>query len=161
MSSVVSSRQRMPVPQEEREYVVMMVAGQKLGIPVEQVEDVLRAREMTPVPLSPPEVVGVLNLRGRIVTAIDMRCRLGLPPHENIALCMNVVCHAGGQLYSFLVDHVSEVLSVPVADCERCPPNLGEGWLDVATGVYRLEESLLILLDVEKILLAYSKVEQA
>jgi purine-binding chemotaxis protein CheW len=134
-----------------REYVSMTVAGQLFGIPVLTVQDVLGEQRITCVPLALPEVAGTLNLRGRIVTAIDMRRRLRLPPREKGA-AMNVVVDRSGELYSLIVDSVGEVLSLPAEQFERNPSTLEATWREVSVGVYRLENGLMVVLDVEKLL---------
>jgi purine-binding chemotaxis protein CheW len=135
-----------------REFVSMTVAGQLFGIPVLTVQDVLGEQRITCVPLSLPEVAGTLNLRGRIVTAIDMRRRLHLPPRDKGAPAMNVVVDRSGELYSLIVDSVGEVLSLPADQFERNPPTLEATWREVSVGVYRLENGLMVVLDVEKLL---------
>src|SRR5215813_314004 len=87
-----------------RDYVTMSIADQLFGIPVLKVQDVLGPQTITRVPLAPPEVAGSLNLRGRIVTAIDVRLRLGLEPRANQKPSMSVVVEHDGELYSVLVD---------------------------------------------------------
>jgi purine-binding chemotaxis protein CheW len=134
-----------------REFVSMTVAGQLFGIPVLTVQDVLGEQRITCVPLALPEVAGTLNLRGRIVTAIDMRRRLRLPPRDKGA-AMNVVVDRGGELYSLIVDSVGEVLSLPAEQFERNPSTLDPTWREVSVGVYRLENGLMVVLDVEKLL---------
>lgn len=135
-----------------REYVTMMISGQLFGIPVLQVQDVLGAQKITRVPLAPREVAGSLNLRGRIVTAIDVRTRLDLPRREADQKNMSVVVEYGGELYSLLVDQVGEVLSLPNSDYEKSPVTLDERWREVSDGIYRLSGSLLIVLDVKRLL---------
>src|SRR5688572_3433820 len=98
--------------QGTREFVSMTVAGQLFGIPVLTVQDVLGEQRITRVPLALPEVAGTLNLRGRIVTAIDMRRRLGLEARPPEITGMNVVVDRAGELYSLIVDSVGEVLSL-------------------------------------------------
>ncbi len=95
-----------------QEYVTLTVANQLCGIPVLTVRDILGPQQVTRVPLAPPEVAGSLNLRGRIVTAIDLRRRLGLPPAEEGARPMSVVVDTMGEFYSLLVDQVGEVLAL-------------------------------------------------
>src|SRR4051812_21507078 len=92
-------------------YVTMGIDRQMFGIEVKHVRDVLRHQKVTPIPLSPPEVAGSLNLRGRIVTVIDLRRHLDLPPKENYgrAGCTFVVIDYKGELYSLMVDSVGEV----------------------------------------------------
>ena len=135
-----------------REFVSMTVAGQLFGIPVLTVQDVLGEQRITCVPLALPEVAGTLNLRGRIVTAIDMRRRLRLPPREKGAAAMNVVVDRSGELYSLIVDSVGEVLSLPAEQYERNPSTLDATWREVSVGVYRLENGLMVVLDVERLL---------
>jgi len=134
-----------------REFVSMTVAGQLFGIPVLTVQDVLGEQRITCVPLALPEVAGTLNLRGRIVTAIDMRRRLLLPPRDKGA-AMNVVVERAGELYSLIVDSVGEVLSLPAEQFERNPSTLEPTWRDVSVGVYRLENELMVVLDVNRLL---------
>src|ERR1700731_467442 len=106
---------RVDVASEAQEFVTVTVAGQLFGIPVLQVQDVLGPQRITRVPLAPPEVAGSLNLRGRIVTAIDIRIRLGLPELTDGKPGMSVVVDHGGELYSLMVDSVGEVLSLSEA----------------------------------------------
>ena len=135
-----------------REFVTMTVAGQLFGIPVLTVQDVLGEQRITCVPLALPEVAGTLNLRGRIVTAIDMRRRLRLPPRDKGAVAMNVVVDRVGELYSLIVDSVGEVLSLPAEQFERNPSTLEATWREVSVGVYRLENGLMVVLDVNRLL---------
>lgn len=141
-----------PTAERTREYVSMAVAGQMFGIPVLAVQDVLGEQRITRVPLAAPEIAGMLNLRGRIVTAIDMRRRLGLPPRAAGGTAMNVVVERGGELYSLVVDSVGEVLNLPAEAYERNPPTLDPAWREVSGGVYRLQDGLMVVLDVARVL---------
>lgn len=132
--------------------LTLTVAGQLCGVPVLSVRDVLGVQAITPIPLAPREVAGSLNLRGRIVTAVDLRLRLGLPPREEARGAMSVVVEIGGELYSLLADQVGEVLSLPLEERAPNPPTLDPAWRDVSLGVHRLGGSLLVLLDVERLL---------
>ena len=140
------------VTEEHREFVSITVANQLFGIPVLQVQDVLSPQRITRIPLAPPEVAGSLNLRGRIVTAIDLRTRLRLPPLPQGKSGMSVVVDHGGELYSLMVDSVGEVLSLPAEIAERNPATLDPVWRDVSEGIYRLDKTLLIVLDVARVL---------
>ncbi|MBC4014784.1 chemotaxis protein CheW [Siccirubricoccus deserti] len=134
-------------------YLTLTVADQLCGVPVLAVRDVLGAQTITRIPLAPPEVAGSLNLRGRIVTAIDLRRRLGLPPRgAEEGAAMSVVVERDNELYSLLADQVGEVLPLPRADRAPNPPTLDPMWREVSDGVHRMGERLLILLDVERIL---------
>lgn len=135
-----------------REFVSINLAGQLFGIPVLQVQDVLGPQRITRIPLAPPEVAGSLNLRGRIVTAIDLRTRLRLPPLPEGQKGMSVVVEHGTELYSLTVDSVGEVLSLADADLERSPATLDPVWREVSAGIYRLDRMLLVVLDVARVL---------
>lgn len=136
------------------DYVTVTIGGQLFGIPVLQVQDVLGPQRITRIPLAPPEVAGSLNLRGRIVTAIDIRSRLGLPNLDAAQADkrMSVVVDHGGELYSLMVDAVGEVLSLSAATYERNPATLDARWREVSAGVYRLDGSLLVVLEVGRLL---------
>ena len=134
------------------DFVTLTIAEQLFGIPVLQVRDVLGAQRITRVQLAPPEVAGSLNLRGHIVTAIDMRTRLGLPPRPEGSAAMSIVVELKSELYSLLVDRVGEVLTVSLADFERHPATIDVRWREVSSGVYRLKSSLLIKLDIVRLL---------
>ena len=114
--------------------------------------DALSGRHPTPIPLAPGDVAGALNLHGRIVTAIDLRRRLQLPPRDADDPEMSVVVDYGGELYSLNVDTVGEVLSLPVDDFDSNPSTLNPVWRSISAGIYRLKEELLVVLDVERLL---------
>ena len=137
---------------ENDQFVTITIADQLFGIPVLTVHDVLVAQKITPIPLAPPEVAGALNLRGRIVTAIDVRRALGLMPREGDDPGMYVVVEHGEELYNLIVDTVGEVMDLPSDAYERPPTTLEVRWRDVTMGIYRLEGQLLLVLDVEPLL---------
>ncbi len=137
---------------QEEVFVTLSVADQLCGIPVLSVRDVLGPQIITRIPLAPQEVAGSLNLRGRIVTAIDLRRRLRLPAAPPGTTQMSVVADQGGELYALLVDQVSEVLSLPSSQFERNPPTLPEVWARYSAGIYRLQGRLLVVLDVARLL---------
>ncbi len=143
---------------DAEDFVTFIIAGQLFGIPVLKVQDVLSAYSITRIPLAPPEIAGSLNLRGRIVTAMDVRLRLGLPPKEDNG-SMSIVAEHDGELYSLMVDSVGEVLGLKADDYERNPPTLDPKFRDYSVGIYRLDSKLLVVLDVNR-LLDYSR-EQA
>src|SRR3954468_11218878 len=91
------------------EYVTAMIGGQLFGLPISRVQDVFMPERLTRVPLAPGEIAGVLNLRGRVVTAIDMRRRLGLPPRQGSHAAMAVGIECNGESYGLLIDGVGEV----------------------------------------------------
>jgi purine-binding chemotaxis protein CheW len=145
---------------EANDFVTVVIEGQLFGIPVLQVRDVLGPQRITRVPLAPPEIAGSLNLRGRIVTAIDLRIRLGLPVTD-AAGRMSVVVDHGGELYSLMVDSVGEVLSLSEASFERNPATLDLRWREIAAGIYRLDGKLLIVVDVARLLEMSTRSEAA
>jgi purine-binding chemotaxis protein CheW len=157
MNQVVRSNKRgsheLATTEDHEDFVTMFIEGQMFGIPVLVVQDVLGPQKITRIPLAPPEVAGSLNLRGRIVTAIDVRLRLKLPQRKpDAGAGMSVVVDMKGELYSLRVDQVGEVLSLPAAKFERNPPTLDTLWREFSTGIYRLEGKLLVILDVPRLL---------
>jgi purine-binding chemotaxis protein CheW len=132
--------------------VSLQVGGQLCGLPVQAVRDVLGPQTITRVPLASPEIAGNLNLRGRIVTTIDLRKRLNLAISGDTGPAMSVVTEHGPELYALLVDRVLEVVSVAERRLAPLPPTLAAGWSRFGTGVYQLPEGLLIMLDVERLL---------
>jgi purine-binding chemotaxis protein CheW len=137
---------------EERQFVTLTVAKQLCGVPVLGVRDILSQQTITRIPLAPPEVAGSLNPRGRIVTAIDLRRRLRLPPAPPGVSNMSVVTEQDGGLYALLVDQVCEVMRLPAEGFERNPPTLPPAWAAYSNGIYRLDGTLLVVLDVARLL---------
>jgi purine-binding chemotaxis protein CheW len=140
------------VSPQTQDFVTMFIDNQMFGLPVLTVQDVISTQKITRIPLAPKEVAGSLNLRGRIVTAIGVRLRLGLPPSPNRETNMSVVVEIGGELYSLMVDSVGEVLSLPAAAFERNPPTLDPLWREFSVGIYRLDGKLLVVLDINRLL---------
>ena len=137
---------------DQNQFVTVLIGGQLFGIPVLDVHDVLGPQRITRIPLAPPEVAGSLNLRGRIVTALDIRLRLGLPPRGADESSMSTVVEHRGEFYSLMVDSVGEVLTLDPKDFLRSPATLDPRWRESAIGVYRLDTELLVVLDVARIL---------
>ncbi len=135
-----------------QDYVTILIADQLFGIPVLEVHDVLRGLKLTKIPLAPAEVAGALNLRGRIVTAIDVRKRLGLPELENDEDGMSIVVEHQGEPYSLMIDNVGEVLSLDMNELQPTPVTLDSCWKEISGGVYRLEKKLLVVLQIERLL---------
>lgn len=132
--------------------VSIRVGDATFGVPVLSVQDVIAAVRIDVVPLAPPEVAGSLNLRGRIVTAIDIRTRMGMPPRRPDAPHMSVIVERSGELYALQVDDVGDVLWLAVADHEPAPITLSADWRAVCDGLYRLDGDLMLVLDVERFL---------
>ena len=133
------------------EYVTVMIGGQLFGLPISQVQDVFMPERMARVPLASAEIAGVLNLRGRIVTAIDMHCRLGLGRRQTEKSAMAVGIEFHGESYGLLIDSVGEVLKLADNNREPVPVNLDPHLARVSSGVHRLEKQLLVVLDVDRI----------
>jgi len=129
-----------------------MIGDQLFGLPISRVQDVFMPDRLTRVPLASPEIAGVLNLRGRIVTAVDMRRRLGLPPRSDGRPPMAVGIELKGESYGLLIDTVGEVLKLADGTREPNPVNLDQHLARVSAGVHRLEGQLLVILDVDRVL---------
>ena len=134
------------------QYVTVVIGGQLFGLPIHKVHDVFVPESMTRVPLSRPEIAGVLNLRGRIVTAINMRRRLGIPPRTGNHGIMAVGIEYRGESYGLIIDEVGEVLNLDASGREANPANLDPRWAEISGGVHRLSGQLMVILDVERVL---------
>jgi purine-binding chemotaxis protein CheW len=134
------------------EYVTVIIGDQLFGLPISRVQDVFVPDRLTRVPLAPPDVAGILNLRGRVVTAIDMRSRLDLGKREQGQPLMAIGIEFRGESYGLLVESVGEVMKLKSSDCESKPINLEVRLARVAAGIYRLEGQLLVVLDVDRVL---------
>lgn len=142
----------LPAGTRREGYVSFRLAGQWLGVPVTLAQEVLAAQTVWPVPLAPPEVAGFLNLRGRVVTAVDLRVRMGLPRRAPGESTMNIVVRDGGELFSLLVDEVGEVVEVDDERLEPTPPTLEARWRECCAGVVRMERGLLVVVEVRDLL---------
>lgn len=120
------------------------------GVDVTHVQEVLRYHAMTPVPLAPASVLGLLNLRGHIVVAVDLRRRLGMPDRSAGQLPMNVVVHTNDGPVSLLVDDIGDVVEI-AEDCfERPPETMDSAGRDLIVGTYKLPHCLLSVLDPDR-----------
>ena len=126
------------------------VDGLHFGVGVHQVQEVIRHQVMTPVPLSPPVIAGLINLRGQIVTAIDLRRRLGIPPCDDGRLPMNVVLRSEDEAVSLLVDSIGDVVDVTDVPFEEPPETLDAAARGLIRGAYKLDERLLLSLDTDR-----------
>ena len=135
-----------------KEYVTAMIGGQLFGLPILRVQDVFKPERLTRVPLAPQEIAGVLNLRGRIVTLIDMRGRLGLESAGKNETPMAIGVESRGESYGLLIDSVGEVLKLDYSAREPNPINLDPRLARVSIGIYRLEGQLLMVVDVNRVL---------
>ncbi|MCG8561233.1 MAG: chemotaxis protein CheW [Hyphomicrobiales bacterium] len=135
-----------------QEFVTVTIGDQLFGLPINEVQDVFMPSAITEVPLAAHEVAGVLNLRGRIVTAIDMRKRLGLPERSEDEGEMAVGIEFNGESYGLVIDRVGEVHRLSHETFEANPANLDPRWAAVSAGVHRLDGNLMVVLDVNKVL---------
>lgn len=145
---------------KQQDYVSFIVGGQMFGIPVLKVQDILKPAKIATIPLAPAEVKGSINLRGRIVTVIDVRTRLGIKPRDDGKHDDNmaVTVESGQDLYTLLVDQIGDVVSLSDDLYESNPSTLDARWREFSEGVYRLKDRLLVVLDVERMLDIKSKI---
>ena len=136
------------------EYVTLTIDGQLFGVPVLSIQDVFKPRGLTAVPKATSEIAGLLNLRGRVVTAIDARARLGLAPRDPEAKPMAIGIEQGGEPFCLIVDEVGEVLRLDPSEIQANPPTLDSRWASVSLGVHRLEGRLLVIMDINRMLSA-------
>jgi purine-binding chemotaxis protein CheW len=134
------------------EYVTVQVDGQWLGLPIDRVHDVFVVAEMTAVPLAAPEIAGLLNLRGRVVTAVSLRRRLRLADPQALERRMAVGLEHQGEAYGLLVDAVGEVLKLDPDRLQPNPVHMDPRWANLSHGVHQLHDSLLIILNINHIL---------
>jgi purine-binding chemotaxis protein CheW len=135
-----------------RQLCTFYLDGLYWGIEVTRVQEVIRYQEMTRVPLAPPHVRGLINLRGQIVTAIEMRTRLGLSPRQEGSLPMNVVVRGDDGGISLLVDEIGDVVEVSEATFEQAPATVQGSSRELLRGVYKLDKKLLLQLDTDRLL---------
>jgi purine-binding chemotaxis protein CheW len=135
---------------ETRQYCTFLLDGHYFGVDVQQVQEVIRYQEMTRVPLASRVVSGLINLRGRIVTAIDLRRRLGFEDRPADRQPMNVIVRAGEEAISLLVDEIGDVIEVPADTYEAPPETLTGSARTLIQGAYKLEGRLMLVLNTEE-----------
>src|SRR4051812_35697881 len=143
------------------EYVTAMVGEQLFGVPIARVQDVFKPDRMTRVPLSSQDIAGILNLRGRIVTVIDMRCRLGMAQHKSGQPPMAIGIECRGESYGLLIDKIGEVMRLADSMRENNPVNLDARLAQVSSGVIRLDSQLLVVLDIDRVLHVSGQIKAA
>jgi purine-binding chemotaxis protein CheW len=135
---------------ETQQFATFHLDNLLFGVEVRQVQEVIRFQEMTRVPLAPPVVQGLINLRGQIVTAVDLRRRLALPQRAADQLPMNVVVRTPEGAVSLLVDEIGDVVEVSADAFERPPETVTGIARDLIQGVYKMKDALLLVLDTQK-----------
>lgn len=133
-------------------FVSVAIDGQLFGLPIHRVRDVFQMSGMTRTPLAPPTVAGIFNLRGRIITAVDMRRRLGMKPWPSETGLMAVGVEHLGDAYGLIVDRVRDVIRVGSHELQPMPANVPGEWGSVSRGVFRLPDELMVALDVDRVL---------
>lgn len=146
-----------------REFVTFRIGDQTFGVSVSEIHDVFRPASMTPVPLSGSDIAGVLNLRGRIVTAIDARSRLGLKPQAKTTASqpLAIGVERGGESFGLIIDEIGEVVRIDETALEQNPVNLDATWSWVSRGVCRLDDRLLVIMDIDRMLAGAGAEESA
>jgi purine-binding chemotaxis protein CheW len=135
---------------DTRQFCTLHLAGHLFGVPVMRVQEVISYQVMTRVPLAHDVIGGLINLRGQIVTAIDLRKRLEFPERDADQRAMNVVVHTPGGVVSLLVDAIGDVVEVEDTIYEAPPETLAGVAKDLILGVYKFEDHLLLELDIDK-----------
>jgi purine-binding chemotaxis protein CheW len=132
------------------QYCTFWIDGLFFGVDVDDVQEVLRHQPMTPVPRASQGVQGLIYLRGQIVTAVDLRFRLGLPPRAADRLPMNVIVRSRGEVVSLLVDDIGDVVDTDGLTVEQIPSNLPARVQEVVLAVRPLTDRLLLVLDADR-----------
>jgi purine-binding chemotaxis protein CheW len=145
----------------KRRSCTFLLDGRLFGIDVERVQEVLRPPGMTRVPLAPPEVAGLINLRGLVVVAVDLRACLGLPPRPAGREPVDLVVRMPDGPVSLLVDEVADVLEIEPSAFEEIPETVTGRAREILRGTYKLKDRLLLVLDVERTLAAVGRVDAA
>jgi purine-binding chemotaxis protein CheW len=135
---------------DDTQFCTFLVDGLYFGIEVRKVQEVIRFQEMTRVPLANPVIKGLINLRGQIVTAIDLRRELELSDRPAGSLPMNVVVRTSDGAVSLLVDEIGDVRNVDPGTFERPPETVSGIARELITGVYKLKERLLLVMDTDR-----------
>ncbi len=145
------------------EFVTCRIGEQTFGVSVSEIHDVFRPASMTPVPLSGPEIAGVLNLRGRIVTAIDARSRLGMKSQAKTTSSqpLAIGVERGGESFGLIIDEIGDVVRIDESALEQNPVNLDATWSWVSRGVFRLDDRLLVIMDIDRMLAGVGADESA
>lgn len=134
------------------QYCTFCVDDMVFGVDVNRVQEVVRHQRMTRVPLAPSEVRGLINLRGQIVTAVDLRRKLRLPAHAKGDSSMNVMIHTPDGIVSLIVDQIDDVVEIDPTTLEEPPPTLRTEARALITAAAKQEKRLVLLLDVDQAL---------
>lgn len=130
-------------------YVTAVVGGQRVAVRLAEIRDVFVPKKITPVPLALPAIAGLLSLRGRVITALDLRARMAMPRREEGAPSIAIGLDRGSETYALIADRIGDVLYPDAARLEPCPLNLDPCWAGICKSIYRLEPGLLLMLDLD------------
>lgn len=133
-------------------YLTVKIGDQLFGFPVSHLRDIFKSLEVTPIPLAPKAILGSINLRGKVVTVVDLRLKFYTDIDIQNRDYMNIAVSHGSELLSFVVDSVGDVINIPQSKFEPLPSNLEQHWVNIAQGVCQLNESLIIRLNMENLL---------
>ena len=134
------------------EFVTATIGDQLFGLPIQRVHDVFVVSQMTRVPLAPKDIAGVINLRGRVLTAIDGQHRLGMPGRSNSPARHAITIDHSGEHYALLVDAVGEVVHPEIGKSEALPANADDTLKSVGCEIHRVDGEMMIVLDVDRLL---------
>lgn len=140
------------ITKELYQFVTIRIGDQNFGILVEHVVDILFPQKINPIPLARKEILGSLNLRGRIVTSIDIRMLLQIDKAFDANNNMCIVIEYGDELFSLVVDEVGEVITVNSSDLTNNPDNLSNLWQEISLGIFLMKEELIVILDINKVM---------
>jgi purine-binding chemotaxis protein CheW len=140
------------ITKELYQFVTIRIGDQNFGILVEHVVDILFSQKINPIPLARKEILGSLNLRGRIVTSIDIRMLLQIDKAFDANNNMCIVIEYGNELFSLVVDEVGEVITVNFSDLTNNPDNLSNLWQEISLGIFLMKEELIVILDINKVM---------
>ncbi len=146
------SQSHLKVEDDVIQWVTYHLGDEHYGIAVMQVQEVLRVTEITPVPGAPDYVLGIINLRGNVVTVLDTRKRFGMPPKEVDDASRIIIIEACDQVIGLLVDSVAEVVYLKSSEIESAPNVGNDDSARYIQGVHSSEGNLLIMIDVNKLL---------
>ncbi len=135
-----------------RSFATFYVGDFYFGVPSATVLELTNATAITPVPLAPHAVSGLINLRGQIVTAIDLRRRLAMAPRPELDDPITIFMNQGGVMFGLVVDKISDILELDPLQCDKPPSHLPAAAVDLIIGFHKLPERLMFVLDVDKLI---------
>ena len=135
---------------DQKQFCTFYLDDLLFGIDVLSVQEIILYQEMTQVPMAPPVIKGLINLRGQVVTAMDLRMRLGLEPRDTGQPPTNVIIRAEDEIVSFMVDRIGDVVEPDEATFESPPKTIAPNVREFILGIYKLNNRLLLIMDVER-----------